>query len=79
MRRIYNGKFNIHILKTGSSKPNIPQVRPNNGETDTSKNPYKNLDGNWLDANQTIFQCTGIDTSQEQELKITLGEDNFIT
>ena len=75
----YNGKFNIHILKTGSSKPNIPQVRPNNGETDTSKNPYKNLDGNWLDANQTIFQCTGIDTSQEQELKITLGEDNFIT
>ena len=73
----YNKPFNMHVLYTGSSSPGAPQFRPNNGETDTDKNPYKDLPGSW-DTAKKIFTCTGLDSDQNFEIKITLGKDVFI-
>ena len=75
----YNSTFNIHVLKTGSTSVGTPQYRPDNGETDVEKNPYKNLPGSWLSGNNTIWVCSGIDSDQRFELKLTLGSDEFIT
>lgn len=74
----YNSPFYIHILYTGTTKPNKPQYRVDNGETDVEKNPYKDLQGDWVDGSQNIFKCTGIDSDQKFELKITLGEDVYL-
>lgn len=73
----YNKPFNMHVLYTGNSSPGTPQFRPNNGETDTDKNPYKNLPGSW-DNTKKIFTCTGLDSDQNFEIKLTLGQDVFI-
>lgn len=74
----YNGEFNIHVLYTSSNKPSTPQYRADNGETDVEKNPYKDLPGNWNE-DKTIFTCTGLNSSQSFELKITLESDVFIS
>lgn len=76
----YNTPFNIHVLYTGNTQPGTDAIkyRPNNGETDTTKNPYKTLSGSWNSA-KTIFACTGIDSDQSFELQITLGNDVFLT
>jgi hypothetical protein len=75
----YNSEFYMHILYTGSTAPNNPQYRPDNGETDTDKNPYKALPGSWYDNEKTIWKCTGIDSDQKFEIYIKLGDDEFRT
>lgn len=74
----YNSQFNIHVLYTGTTLPSAVKYRPNNGDTDTTSNPYKDLPGSWNTA-KTIFTCTGIDSDQPFEIKITLGNDEFLT
>lgn len=75
----YNGSFNLHVLYTGNEAPSTLQWRPNNGETDVTINAYKDLPGTWEDTAKTIYVVSGIDTSQDVEIKITLGDDTFIT
>ena len=75
----YNDAFNLHIVYTGNETPNTPQYRPNTGETDIEKNPYKDLPGDWEDDTQKVWVCSGVDSSQSLEIKITLGEDTFLT
>lgn len=74
----FNKEFNLHILRTGTKEVSIPQYRPNNGEIDVEKNAYKNLPGSWS-SDKTIFVCSGIDSAESFELKITLDTDEFIT
>ena len=75
----FNGEFNVHILYTGTTKPSAPQYRPDTGETDTEKNPYKDLPGSFKTGDNSLYVCTGIDSDQRFELKVTLGSDTFIT
>lgn len=76
----YNKSFNVHILYTGETPPETPKYRPDNGETDEEKNPYKDLPGEWkADSNNSIFICSGLDSDQRFELKIDLGELPFVT
>lgn len=75
----YNKPFYVHIIYTGSNA-NLekPKYRPNNGEVDVTKNPYKELPGDWLDGNtKNIYNCTGIDSDQNFELYIKDGDDEF--
>lgn len=77
-----NIPFYIHIISTGGTKPSVPQIRPNNGELDTSKNPYKNLPGEWettYNDEIPIFKCSGIDSIESYEMKITKGDDEYVT
>lgn len=74
----YNNEFFVHVLYTGTTAPTI-QYRPDTGETDTEKNPYKNLPGSWEDSGKTIWKCTGIDSDQNFEMYIKLGDDEFRT
>lgn len=75
----YNKDFYLHVIYTSpdSSAPNSIQYRPNNGETDVTKNPYKDLPGAWTDTKKTIWKCTGIDSDQQFELFIKFGDDEF--
>ena len=77
----YNKPFYIHILYTtdGNTEPNKPQYREDNGEIDVEKNAYKDLVGDWTDDTKKVFRCEGIDSSMKFELKITLGEDTYLT
>ena len=76
----YNGKFNVHVIKTGTGEVGTIQYREDNDETDPEKNKYKDLPGTWEEgSNKTIFNCTGVDTDRPLELKVTLGEDVFLT
>lgn len=76
----YNTPFNLHVLYTGSTQPdtNAIKYRPNNGDTSTETNPYKDLPGSW-NTEKTIFQCSGIDSDRSFEIQITLGSDIFLT
>ena len=78
----YNREFHIYVLYTGSNTPSEEiQYRPNNGETDSEKNPYKKLPGSWATNNDTgakYFNCTGLDREDSIEIKITLGDDVFL-
>lgn len=75
----YNTTFFLHVIYTGTTAPSKIQFRPNNGETDTTKNPYKDLPGKWADTAKTIWECTGVDSDQNFELYIKLGDDEFRT
>ena len=74
----YNNPFNVHVLYNSSTQPSAIQYRPNNGETDTTKNPYQDLPGSWNNA-RTIFICSGLDKEASVEIKVTLGTDEYIT
>lgn len=78
----YNKPFYVHIIYTGSNS-NIekPKYRPNNGEVDTTKNPYTELPGDWLDGTKTIFNCSsGVNSDQNFELYIkNKSSDEFRT
>lgn len=77
-----NIPFYIHIISTGSSKPNVPKIRPNNGELDEAKNPYTDLPGSWettYEGELPIYKCSGIDSIESYEMKITRGTDDYIT
>lgn len=77
----YNDVFKIHILKTGTvgeSDTFKIEYRENTGETDVEKNPYKELPGEFNET-KTVFTCTGIDSDQSFEIKITFDIDEFIT
>lgn len=74
----YNDPFNIHIIYTGSATSLAVKYRPNNGDTDTTTNPFKTLPGTWY-SNTNIFACTGLDSEQAFEIQITLGDDVFLT
>lgn len=75
----FNDVFYVHVLYTGTSKPDNIQYRPDNGETDTEKNPYKALPGAWTDDTKTIWKCDGINSNQKFELFIKRGDDEFRT
>ena len=74
----YNKPFFIHVLYTGTTKPSKIEKRVDNGEVDPEVNPYEDLQGTW-DTDKTVFTCNGLDSAQRFEIKITLGEDEFIT
>lgn len=77
-----NIPFYIHVISTGSAKPNAPQIRPNNGELDEEKNPYTTLPGSWESTaidEIPIYKCTGIDNIESYEMKITKGDDEYLT
>lgn len=71
-----NIPFQIHVIVTGSGTLNVPQIRPNNGELDEEKNAYSSLSGSW---SGTVFNCTGIDSIEAYEMKITRGDDKYLT
>ena len=73
----YNKAFNIHLLSSGSSTNEVPQYRPNNGETDTSINTYKNMPGSY-NSDKSIFSCTGLNENGSFELKIKKGTSEYI-
>lgn len=77
-----NIPFYIHIIHTGDTLPAEPKYRPNNGELDEEKNPYKTLPGSWeshVSGKMPIYKCNGIDNIESYEMKITKGEDDYIT
>ena len=77
-----NIPFYIHIIHTGDTLPAEPKYRPNNGELDEEKNPYKVLPGSWeshTSGEMPIYKCNGIDNIESYEMKITKGEDDYIT
>ena len=75
----YNSEFYVHVLYTGDTAPTSIQYRPDNGEVDAEKNPYKALPGAWEDSEKTIWKCTGIDSDQRFEVLIKLDVDEFRT
>lgn len=75
----YNKQFFMHVIYTKDTAPSKIEYRPDNGETDVEKNPYKAFPGQWADTEKTIWNCPGIDSDQRFEIKITLGDDTFIT
>ena len=74
----YNEKFYIHVLYTSSTAPSDPQYRETSKGTSTEDNPYLDLPGRWTDNTKTIWECDGLNSAQRFELKIDLGEDEFI-
>lgn len=78
-----NIPFSIHLIVTGTSNISTPKVRPNNGELDEEKNPYKDLPGSWNitepGGTSNVFNCTGIDNIEAYEMKITKGTDDYLT
>lgn len=74
----YNKPFKIHILSSGTGTMAKPQYRPNNGETDVEKNPYKDLEGKFNSSN-TIFECTGLNETVNLELKFKKGDVEFLS
>ena len=77
----YNSKFYIHILFTGEGlTPTSIKYRPDNGETDPEKNAYQDLPGVYeSDVAPCIFECSGIDATDNFEIQIILGEDEFLS
>ena len=75
----YDGKFYIHLIFKGDTKPGEILYRPDNGETDPALNEYKKLPGDYTDSSKKTWECTGINSDGRFELKITLGEDVFYT
>ena len=77
-----NIPFYIHTISTGDTLPAEPKYRPNNGELDEEKNPYTVLPGSWeshVVGEMPIYKCIGIDNIESYEMKITKGEDDYIT
>lgn len=77
----YNDAFKIHIIYTGTVEQGNTfkiEYRENNGEIDVEKNPYKDLPGEF-NQQKTIFACTGLNSDQSFEIKITFETDEFIT
>ena len=70
-----NAPFNIHVISTGSSTLNKPQYRPNNGDTNTTSNPFKDLNGAY---NGNVFECAGLDFDGEIEIKVTRGNASYL-
>ena len=68
----YNKEFKIHILASGSGENQVPEYRQNNGEIDEEKNPYTKLQGSY-NSDKTIFTCTGLNESDNIEMRITKG------
>lgn len=74
----YNKPFKIHVLSSGTGTMAKPQYRPNNGEVDIEKNPYKELNGEFNTAG-TIFTCSGLNETSNLELKFKKGDVEFLT
>ncbi len=71
-----NAPFNITILGTGTSSFGTPKYRPDNGDTDTTTNPYKDLPGSF---SNNVFSCTGLNFDGSIEIKVTRGNSEFIS
>lgn len=67
----YNKPFKINILATGSTTLGKPQYRPDTGETDETKNPYKDFSGSY---EGSIFKVTGFDQDGKYQMRIKKGE-----
>lgn len=76
----YNSPFYINVIYTGDTAPNKPQYRPDNGEVDTTLNPYKELSGAYTstEGGIAVFKCDGINDANNIELKVDLVETPFI-
>lgn len=79
-----NIPFNIHIITTGGliigTNLSKPLIRPNNGELDESKNPYKELPGSWETLiYSAYFKCEGIDNIEAYEMKLKYSDDEYLT
>ena len=75
----YNAEFYLHVLYSGDTAPSEIKYRPDNGEVDVEKNPYKNFPGAWDDTKKTVWKCESLDSDQRFELYIKLGDDEFRT
>lgn len=71
-----NAAFKITVLSTGTGNLGVPQYRKDNGDTDITTNPYKNMPGSY---SGNVFNCTGIDFDGKIEIKITKGSSEFIS
>lgn len=76
----YNKPFKINILSSGSGTMDPPKYREDNGEIDTSINPYITMTGSYNSEN-TIFTCEGlnVNTPNGIEIMIKKGSTEFIT
>lgn len=76
----FNKPFYMNIIYTGDTTPEKPQYRPDNGEVDTAKNPYKTLPGSYTTTTGgvAIFYCDGINDANNIEVKVNLGDTPFI-
>ena len=75
----YNSEFYLHVLYTGDTAPTEIKYRPDNGEVDIEKNPYKVFPGGWEDETKRVWKCESLDSDQRFELYIKLGDDEFRT
>ena len=69
-----NAPFKITVLGTGSSSYGTPQYRINNGDTDATTNPFKNLSGSY---SGNVFNCDGLNYEGNIEIKVTRGNSEF--
>lgn len=74
-----NSSFNLHILQTGTGTLARPQYRPDNGDTNTTTNPYKDLNGAFSSSSPHIFECTGLNGDGKYEIKTTKGSVTFLS
>ena len=75
-----NAPFNINVLASGTSSLGTPQYRKDNGDTDTTSNPYKNFPGSYgSGSSSNVFSCTGINYDGRLEVKVTRGTSEYIT
>ena len=72
-----NAPFQITIMSTGSATPTV-QYRKDNGDTDTTTNPYKTLPGS-LSSDNKVFSCTGLNIDGSIEIKVTKGDSEYIS
>lgn len=69
-----NEPFSITILGTGSSSFSTPQYRRDDGDTDSTTNPFKNLPGSF---SSNVFNCTGLNYNGKIEIKFARGNSEF--
>jgi len=73
-----NEPFSITILGTGTSNFGTPQYRRDDGDTDTTTNPFKDLSGSFgTGDNVNVFECTGLNYNGKIEIKFTRGTSEF--
>ena len=77
----YNDEFKIHVIYTGTVAQGDTfkiEYRPTEKGTDVETNPYETLPGSF-NSDHTIFTCTGVDSAETFEIKVTFATDEFIS
>lgn len=65
-----NKVFEIHVITTGTGTLSKPQYRLDNGDFDTSSNPYADIPGSYTG---TVFTVSDFNLSGKYEIKIEKG------